>query len=90
MISTMRRMRTKEAGEYLNLSASTLEKLRPNGGGPPYYKCGQKIVVYEPQDLDEWLHARRCEPTSEQPANKRQREDRPSRRSTAPIDAARP
>ncbi len=59
-----RRLRTAEAAEYLNLSKSTLEKLRLTGGGPRYAKLG-KIVVYGLSDLDAWTEARMRMSTSE-------------------------
>ena len=67
MSETLRRLRTPAAAEYVGLSPSTLEKFRVNGGGPIYYKSGQKIVVYETHDLDAWLHARRQLSTSDTP-----------------------
>jgi predicted DNA-binding transcriptional regulator AlpA len=50
-------LRTPQAAEYVGLSASTLEKFRLTGNGPPYLKSGPKIVVYRPEDLDAWLSA---------------------------------
>jgi predicted DNA-binding transcriptional regulator AlpA len=58
-------LRTPAAAEYVGLSASTLEKLRLTGGGPAYFKSGRKIVVYRPQDLDEWLALGRRKSTSD-------------------------
>ncbi len=65
MQETKRVLRTQQAAEYVGLSASTLEKFRLNGSGPPYQKAGPKIVVYRPEDLDEWLNAQRRRSTSE-------------------------
>ena len=59
------RVRTPAAAEYLGLAASTLEKMRIFGGGPPYAKAGPKIVVYRVDDLDAWLKARRRTSTSD-------------------------
>jgi predicted DNA-binding transcriptional regulator AlpA len=50
-------MRTPQAAAYINLSVSTLEKLRPLGKGPPFRKVGSKIVVYDRADLDTWIEA---------------------------------
>ena len=58
------RLRTTQAAEYLNLSKSTLEKLRLTGGGPRYAKLG-KIVIYGLSDLDAWTEARMRTSTSE-------------------------
>jgi predicted DNA-binding transcriptional regulator AlpA len=59
-------LRTPQAAEYVGLSASTLEKYRLYGTGPPYQKAGGKIIVYRPEDLDAWLNARRRRSTSDQ------------------------
>ncbi|MGO6898741.1 helix-turn-helix transcriptional regulator [Rhizobium ruizarguesonis] len=56
-------LRTQGAAEYLNLSVSTLNKLRLTGDGPSYIKLG-KSVVYDPADLDEWLSSKRRRSTS--------------------------
>jgi len=58
-------LRTADAARYVGLSASTLEKMRIFGGGPPYSKAGPKIVVYRVVDLEEWLKARRRTSTSD-------------------------
>jgi predicted DNA-binding transcriptional regulator AlpA len=46
-------LRTKEAAEFLSLSARTLEKHRTYGTGPAYRKLGGR-VVYAIDDLDAW------------------------------------
>lgn len=46
-------LRTKEAAEFLSLSARTLEKHRTYGTGPAYRKLGGR-VVYAVDDLDAW------------------------------------
>ncbi|QRI63611.1 helix-turn-helix domain-containing protein [Shinella sp. PSBB067] len=56
-------LRTPQAAKYLNISASTLNKLRLVGGGPRYAKLG-KSVVYDPADLDAWVEANRRTSTS--------------------------
>ena len=48
-----RYLRTKEAAEFLSLSARTLEKLRTYGTGPAYRKLGGR-VVYAVDDLEAW------------------------------------
>mgnify|MGYP001309559506 CR=1 FL=1 len=48
-----RYLRTKEAAEFLSLSARTLEKHRCFGTGPAYRKLGGRIV-YSITDLDAW------------------------------------
>ena len=48
-----RYLRTKEAAEFLSLSARTLEKHRTYGTGPAYRKLGGR-VVYAVDDLEAW------------------------------------
>ncbi|GGB12207.1 hypothetical protein GCM10011491_45080 [Brucella endophytica] len=48
-----RYLRTKEAAEFLSLSARTLEKHRTYGTGPSYRKLGGR-VVYAVDDLQAW------------------------------------
>jgi len=48
-----RYLRTKEAAEFLSLSARTLEKHRTYGTGPSYRKLGGR-VVYSVDDLETW------------------------------------
>ena len=57
-------LRVREAAAYLNLSKSTLDKLRTAGTGPRYAKAG-RIVVYARADLDAWLAGRVRQSTSE-------------------------
>ena len=49
----LRYLRTKEAAEFLSLSARTLEKHRTYGTGPAYRKLGGR-VVYAVDDLETW------------------------------------
>lgn len=46
-------LRTKEAAEFLSLSARTLEKHRTYGTGPAYKKLGGR-VVYAIDELQAW------------------------------------
>lgn len=46
-------LRTKEAAQFLSLSARTLEKHRTYGTGPAYRKLGGR-VVYSVEDLEAW------------------------------------
>ena len=46
-------LRTKEAAEFLSLSARTLEKHRTYGTGPAYRKLGGR-VVYSVNELEAW------------------------------------
>ena len=47
-------LRTKEAAEFLSLSARTLEKHRTYGTGPAFKKLGGR-VVYAIADLQAWV-----------------------------------
>lgn len=60
------KLRPPAAADYLGLSASTLAKMRVRGDGPPYSKAGSRIVVYDINDLDQWLDARKVRSTSEE------------------------
>ncbi len=61
-----RKLRPPAAGEYLGgVSVSTLAKWRLYGTGPRYSKLGPRLIVYDTQDLDEWLAARRRTSTSD-------------------------
>lgn len=64
-MSDQRKLRVPEAAEYLNLSPSTLAKMRLRGDGPPYLKAGRRIVLYDVGDLEAWLDTRRRRSTSD-------------------------
>jgi predicted DNA-binding transcriptional regulator AlpA len=49
------RMRAAKVAEILCISRSTLAKWRMNGEGPPYHRCGPRIVYYLRQEIDAWL-----------------------------------
>ena len=57
-------LRTKEAAEFLSLSARTLEKHRTYGTGPAYRKLGGR-VVYGIEELDAWAEIGRRSSTSD-------------------------
>ena len=57
------KLTTGPAADYAGSTESTFEKLRLTGGGPRYIKIGRK-VVYDPDDLDAWLDARKRFSTS--------------------------
>ncbi|MFD2249598.1 putative DNA-binding transcriptional regulator AlpA [Pseudochelatococcus lubricantis] len=46
-------LRTKDAAEFLSLSARTLEKHRTYGTGPTFHKLGGR-VVYAIDELEAW------------------------------------
>jgi excisionase family DNA binding protein len=49
------RLRAVEAARYLRVSRSTLAKWRMKGEGPPYHRCGPRIVYYYRDEIDAWL-----------------------------------
>jgi len=53
-----------EASRLLRLSERTLERLRLQGGGPLYVKCGRS-VRYREADIEKWIAARVVSSTSE-------------------------
>jgi predicted DNA-binding transcriptional regulator AlpA len=61
----MKILRTPAAAEFLGLAASTLEKLRLTGDGPPFIRLGARAVGYDVADLCDWLGSRRCNSTSD-------------------------
>jgi predicted DNA-binding transcriptional regulator AlpA len=63
-ITAGQRMRTREAANYCGLAHRTLEKLRLTGNGPAYLKIG-RAVVYDRDDLDDWLASKRRRSTSD-------------------------
>jgi len=65
---TGRKLRVREAAEYLGLSPSTLAKMRLRGDGPPYAKAGPRVVIYDLLDLGAYVAARKRLSTSEAPS----------------------
>ncbi len=63
MIS-QRILRTPEAARYVGLSASTLEKKRLDGTGPPFVRLGGRAVGYDIAELDKWIDRQRRTSTS--------------------------
>jgi predicted DNA-binding transcriptional regulator AlpA len=53
-----------DAAVYLQLSASSLAKLRLYGTGPRYTKAG-RAVRYRRSDLDAWINARYADSTTD-------------------------
>ena len=65
MSLTNYRLKPTQAADYLGLKPSTLAKWRVRGDGPRYAKLGRKIVVYETDDLDQWVAGQKRSSTSE-------------------------
>lgn len=55
---------TRAASRLLGVSKSFLDKKRVAGGGPLFCKVGSR-VLYDPEDLQQWLVERRYASTSE-------------------------
>jgi predicted DNA-binding transcriptional regulator AlpA len=54
------------AAAYTGLAESTLNKLRMTGGaGPRFLKLSARRVVYDTNDLDDWLRSKRRVSTSD-------------------------
>lgn len=51
------RMRAVEAADYLRVSRSTLAKWRMRNYGPPFHRCGGRLVIYLRFEVDEWLRS---------------------------------
>jgi len=49
-----KRLRAFEAAEYMRVSRSTLAKWRMRNEGPPYHRCGPRIVYYLDEEIDAW------------------------------------
>ena len=49
------RIWAKEAASYLRVSRSTLAKWRMKALGPPYHRCGPRLVYYLQNEIDQWL-----------------------------------
>ncbi len=45
-----------ETASYLKLKIYTLRKWRREGGGPPYIRCGGRLIRYIKADIDDWLN----------------------------------
>jgi predicted DNA-binding transcriptional regulator AlpA len=48
------RLRAIEAARYMRVSRSTLAKWRMRSEGPPYHRCGPRIVYYVKEEIDAW------------------------------------
>jgi predicted DNA-binding transcriptional regulator AlpA len=68
--SNRERLRAVAAAKYMGVSRSTLAKWRMKGEGPPYHRCGPRIVYYFQDEIDVWLaecDRRSCGRKREQP-----------------------
>ncbi len=60
-------LQTPDAAARLGFAASTLEKMRLRGNGPPYLRLSPRRIVYEADRLDAWARSREFSSTSEYP-----------------------
>ena len=54
-IETRIRLKARDAAEELCVSRSTLAKWRMKRTGPPYHRCGPRLVFYYKDEIDTWL-----------------------------------
>lgn len=54
----------EDAANFLNISPSTLAKMRLSGKSPRYVKLGRR-VAYRPSDLEAWVAAQTFHSTAE-------------------------
>jgi len=59
-----RYLSSTETARHLRLSNSWLAKSRLTGDGPPYIKAGRS-VLYDLEDLEEWMNTRKRRSTSD-------------------------
>jgi len=59
---------SEDAATVLNISNSTLAKMRLSGKSPRYIKLGRR-VAYRPSDLEAWIEAQSFNSTSEYSQN---------------------
>lgn len=48
-----------DAAKRIGITIAQLQKLRLTGDGPPFFKIGQRKVLYATTDIDTWLASRR-------------------------------
>jgi predicted DNA-binding transcriptional regulator AlpA len=58
-------LQTPEAAARLGFAASTLEKMRLTGKGPPYLRLSPRRIVYDADKLDSWARSLEVRSTSE-------------------------
>jgi len=58
-------LQTPAAAARLGLAASTLEKMRVRGDGPPYLRLSPRRVVYDAEKLVSWARSMEFKSTSE-------------------------
>lgn len=54
----------RQAASMVDLSVRHLQRLRVEGGGPPFIQLGARRIGYRVQDLEAWIAGRRVASTS--------------------------
>lgn len=49
------RLRSDETAARIGVSISTLAKWRMRREGPPFHRCGPRIIYYRPEEIEAWL-----------------------------------
>ena len=55
----------REAASVLRLSERSLERMRVQGIGPKFVRCGRRSIRYRETDLSEWIATRVVTSTSQ-------------------------
>jgi predicted DNA-binding transcriptional regulator AlpA len=64
----LRSIDTDSAAALLGVTRRHLEKLRQEGGGPPFVKVGRRCIRYRVRDIERWQDARLANSTAERGA----------------------
>jgi predicted site-specific integrase-resolvase len=48
-----------EVANWLKVKIFTLRKWRREGSGPPYFRCGNRLIRYSPDDVASWMNEKR-------------------------------
>lgn len=62
-----------DAAKAVGLSLRTIQRLRQDGGGPPYVQLTERRIGYTDDALSSWLHSRTVASTSAATVAKRAR-----------------
>lgn len=51
-------MTEQDLARLLNVSVSTVKRLRAEGTGPPSLRIGKRAIRYRREDVEQWLRRR--------------------------------
>jgi hypothetical protein len=54
------------AARKMGVSPGAMRKWRREGSGPPYVRCGKRLIRYFDDILDEWLETRQFASTADE------------------------